>query len=535
MIGSYLSILRRRWWVVAALTVALAPLLYLTLVPASVTYTSQAVVQTGSRLAEGVLGQSRPYEELESRLATELQVFHSRAVAEQAAAELEAQGLDAASPEQLREQVEVSPRGSSSLLEITGSASTPERAQAVTNAFVSSYIDYRRQIEDERLDALAEDLQAQLEVAGEELAALDEEIAAGDDSSATARAQAAAAASYQSIVDLLDDVRLSRGVDTSGVVLLSPATLPEEPSQLLNSVLVGAVSVLAALLVACGVAFLLDLFRNPVRTRAEAHAVFHGPTLGELPRVVETDRLAWLAALADPGDPTSLAARGLRLRLSGVAGGESPRTMLLTGTDKDIDEVLLVTAALAAAWGRADMRAAVVLDFDAPESRALIGDAPPEAGDALVVDGIKTVPTPLPGVSAVPAASVVGWSPGFFDASSPVRALQALSEAFDLVLLVGAGTETSEALAVSHLMDVTLLVCALGRTSSRRLQRLTGGYEEQGTTVDGMVLVTSRSRWSRSRRQRRGPGAPAAHGPAPEARPVAEDQSDFLDASTRQR
>lgn len=535
MFGSYLSIVRRRWWLVLALTVAVAPLLYLVVMPNSVTYSSTAVVQTGSQTTQGLLGVSRSYEELESRVATELQVFNSRVVAERAAAHLENEGFTPASPEDLRGQVEVSPRGSSSLLEITGTASTPERAQAVTSAFVSAYMEYRRQIEHDRLEALAEDLEAQLEAAADELAALDREIARGDESTATARAQQSAAANYQSIVDLLDDVHLSLGVDTSGVVLLSPAGLPEQPSRLLNSVLVGAVSLVAALLVGCGVAFLLDLFRNPVRTRAEAHAVFQGPTLAELPRVAETDRLAWLAALADPADPTSLAARALRLRLSGAAGGELPRTMLLTGTEKDAEDVLLVAAAVAASWGRADLRAAVVLDFEAAESRALVGEEPTDPAEDVAVDGIRALPTPLPGVWAVPAASVGTWSEGFFDAPSPVHTLQVLSERFDLVLLVGTGAETPEALAVSHLMDVTLVVCALGTTSSRSLQRLTRGFEEQGSTVEGLVLVTSSSRWRRSHRPRHpAVPAPASH-VAQHEDPAPASELDYLDASSRRR
>src|SRR5690554_5848347 len=113
--GSYTSVLRRRFGYVLVIAVALTPLLYLLLTPPE-RYVSTAAVQTGNTLAAGVIGVTIPYEDPENRLATEVELFSSTPVAERAATTLRAQGWseDAAD---LADMVTMTQRGLSALLD----------------------------------------------------------------------------------------------------------------------------------------------------------------------------------------------------------------------------------------------------------------------------------------------------------------------------------------------------------------------------------------------------------------------------------
>jgi len=320
--GSYTSVLRRRFGYVLVIAVALTPLLYLLLTPPE-RYVSTAAVQTGNTLAAGVIGVTIPYEDPENRLATEVELFSSTPVAERAATTLRAQGWseDAAD---LADMVTMTQRGLSALLDIQGTADTPERARALTAAFLDAYLAERRAVQRSDLEDVVAGLEAQRAEAEASLAAL------GDVSLAPPEVQRQAA-TLQSWADVLENriqqARLRMTVDASGVTPVAGASAAE-PVEGLATPLRIAVALAAALLVAVGVALLLDAWGNPVRTRREAAELLGLPIVGELPRV-GTSGYRPDQALADPRHPVAAAARGLRLRIGGLRD-RRPATVLVT-------------------------------------------------------------------------------------------------------------------------------------------------------------------------------------------------------------
>lgn len=506
VLGSYLSIFRRRLWLILGVTAVVAPLAYLAMTAGSESYRSRAViaVDTGN-VADALLRQQRPYEDPERRIATEVQVIEGRVVAEWAAALLREHGWEE-STEALGDRVEAAPVEFSNAVEVIGSDADPQRARLLTEAFVTSYLRYRQQSERADLERLEQDLQQRLTVAEGALAAMDAQTDP-DTPGTESSVRDAALARYDTVADWLEQVRLRLSVDTSRAELISPPSSPGAPVDVISPALAAVVAGLGALLLAFGIAFLVEVVRDAVRTPAEAESLIPAPVLVEMPRTGR-DPSDLLPALKDPNDRLSAAARGLRVRLEAMGGkamgGDvSLRRILVAGSPGDAEDALIVGAALAAAFGRTDMRTLLVADpVDSPVPGL---DGRTEAGhDMAVAGGPSARPTEIAGLWWAPATSRPDGSAGLLDAFSPRPALDALAASFDTVVIVEPHTsELAETVAMGSMTDAVVVLCALGRTSAKRLESLVVALQHAGAHVAGMVLISA----GRERRPRRSAGA----------------------------
>jgi capsular polysaccharide biosynthesis protein len=473
VLAYYFSILRRRAWLVVILTALLVPAIFVALTAGPTTYTSQAVIQVGSgSVTDGVITDGRSYEDPERRIATELEIFTGRTVAEQAAERLRAQGWNAEVGE-LMESVVATPRGGASAIEVIGTDSDPVRAQQLTAAFVNAYMDYRREAKRAEAERVQADLRTRLAAAG-----------AAQDSQAR----------YDTLAEWLEGVTLRLSVDTSGLELISPPSLPEEPTSAVSPAVAAVASLLGALAVGCGIALALDLARDSIRNREEAEILLPTPALVEMPRV-RGDGETWLGALCDPGDPTSSAARGLRLRLgSALTSGRDVRLMV-AGADDDGRDTLTVATALAATYGRS--ASLVLLVADPLEGTAFETLATPAREGSVVAVEVapEARPTALPGVWQVPASTAADGTPGVLDVHDPARALESYAEAFDVVVIaIPPRADEAEAVAVGQLVQTAVVVGAIGRTPTRRLRRLVTALQGSGASVSGLALTTPAKR-----------------------------------------
>ncbi|WP_432491933.1 hypothetical protein [Kineococcus gypseus] len=509
MIGSYLSVLRRRALLVALVTALVAPLAFLALTAGGRSYQSVAVVQVGSRLAAGVVGLDTPYEDAETLLATEVQFFEGDRVAEAARTALAAEGWSG-SAEELSAQVTATGRGLSNLMDVTGTASTPERARQLTDAFVTAYVQTRQDSQRDAVQAVVDDLEAQRDQAEAQLAALDSAPAGA----AAERDRASAQSWYDSLTDQIERARLRLSVDTSGVALVSPASAAAR-TESTGAPLAALLSLAGALLVGCGAALVLDMLRDPVRTRAEAQELLAAPVLGVLG--------APGAGAGVAGGAAAAAARGVRLRLEHLNGGTAPRTVAVTALPSDAADAVRVATSLAAAWGRTGLRVALIADPSAEAVRTAAGPLPPDGDGGEVGAGLGAAQTSLPGVWLVPSTTSEART-GFSDHPSPDAVLSALRRSCDVVVLVDTRPEAPDTAAVASLVDAVLVVCALDVTPSKQVTALTRSLEQYGVRVDGVVL-TRRGPHGQHRR----PGRAAAAGaPGAGAVPAAarEDQRD---------
>lgn len=489
--STYLSVLSRRRRLVVLLALLIAPLVYLFITAGGEQYEATAVVQTANTLPANVVGASTPFEETESRLATEIEYFDSEEVRQEAWGQLAAVGWTG-TPEEVAQQVVAAPRGESSLLEVTGTAGTPVRAEQLTNAFVTAYVEYREAVQAGQLSSVIDDLETQRSEVGAELAALEESVLTTE---AGQRDVDAAQSWYDNLSERIEAAQLRLSVDTGGVELLSLASAPE-PATGMSSALAAAIAVMGGLLLAAGAALLADLLKNPVRTREEAQELLPAPMLGELSSVAGASARTGARSKEGASDLSVRGDTGLRLRIDRLTGHKRPRLVILVARDADEGEAVRVAAILADGWSRAGNRSAVV----AAEA-AIAGVSDKSTGNAPAVDGVgESAPggrTPPRSASLIPREGLVGGT-SLFDQASPLSALEHFKAQYDVVVLVDGRSDGQDTAAIAETADLIAVVCVLGRTPAPSMKKTADNLSTFDVKVDGLVLLNAGTRRART-------------------------------------
>lgn len=466
MLGSYASILRRRFWL-TVLTVAafFGPIAFLVLTDVGGSYQSTGLMQVRQgTVTEGILGQSRSYEEPERRLATELEILGSRAIAQDTAAALAEQGWDV-DAEDVSAAVEVAPRGVSSFIEVVGSDVDPDRAQALTAAFIDAYVDYKQQQELGELQRLEQELSMQVADLEADLVALEGPDPAG----VVSRERTAALGRIDVLSALLEQVRLRLSVNTSSVEVLAEASAPEQPVATLAPGPAALLSLLGPLLLGYGIAVLLDLVRDPVRTRAEAQALLDAPVLAELdapPRDAPADGYDGSARALEAG-------RLLRLRLRDADGAKAA-TVLVTTPDAGLLSAAQV-AQLLAATAAADNQQVALVGLPDQETAA-----------------------------AGPLVRSVRLSDWLAERSGAAGEPEQVSPVLHVVVVP---LDVLAAVIGTSPREVVVVVCELDRTRARRMRDVAEELRHSMPVRTGVVLLTRRRRRGRDAEALVRPGA----------------------------
>jgi capsular polysaccharide biosynthesis protein len=289
MIGSDAFRFVRRWWWLMLLGVSLAALSTLVVSVTRLPRTYQAharllIVPGSVANADVDLGGGLPADQLGPTYAS---IIQTGLVLNPV---ITATGLSA---DQITSQLSVVPVSSTQLLEIDFRSTNPETAASVANAITQAAVD---QVKAARVTRLA-NLKTQLtSVAAQAAAALSDrsrELAdvrdAGPDADPTgehlALAQAAlnqAQQDYANAIGNLDSLTLSEAHSTDVLRVVDLAAVPTTPVAPQVTVNVFIASVLG-LLVAIGVALIIDRLGNPLLTESELRHVPGLPISGVLP------------------------------------------------------------------------------------------------------------------------------------------------------------------------------------------------------------------------------------------------------------
>lgn len=510
MVGTYTSIVRRNlgWIVVLAAIIGVAVFFFLS--SQTDRYRSQAVIEvTFGTPAEQILGQQRSYEEPQRRVATEAELVTSRPVAELAAGRLQAQGWSG-DPASLVDRVEATPRRASNYVEISAVDRTPRGAQAITEAFAQSYLDYRQDLQTAELEVLQIDL----------LAARDEALSELQVSPEAERA--AVQARLDSVNQLLNSLNLRLSLSTSSQALLSPASLPQAADNAISVPTAAGLATLAGTLLALALILGSELLRDSVRTRAEAEALTSLPVLGVLTGAAEPRRpRKRRKAAVGEGE------RGIRLALQRHFQGSLPPAVVLASLPRDAASCFAAARALATGCAAAGHRVLLISDeakgrtddepqlppveaVPAPGScwpRTSWPAASPDGGRldfqedhppaAAGVDGAVRAPSTTAGVHEANATSTSS-EVGIFDLAVPADALADLRGRFDLLLIAAPDLFGLNPADVGPLVDATVPVCTLDRTSARKFVQLVGKLADAGSVLPGTVLTMPAQRRARS-------------------------------------
>lgn len=493
MVGSYLFVLRRRLRFVISMTVLLATLLFLLIQSRPAQYESQAVIEVGTgAVAEQVIGQPSAYEEPERRVATQADAVTSRPVAQLAAQRLD---LDPAQTDldELVSRISARPRPATDFVDVTGTGPSPQSAQQVTEAFTAAFLEYRRALQRSELERLEQDLLAQREDAEAALAALP----AGED-----RERDVLTGRIDNAIRLVEAVRLRLSIDQIDVELLSEPSTPDAPSNALSPVFAVVAALVGAALVSLGLAFLIDLLRDGVRTRREVEHLAGAPVAATVPSLRQrSGRRAHHASDA----------RALRLGLAAACRGEVPARTMVIAAPGEADDARDVAALLAESWYDGAVRVLVLADTTDDDALPDALTPAPDGATHTLMGGLVVRESVQPNVWIGPATGADAAA-ALFDVPAPEVVLEDADRLFDAVLVVVEPSSGVEPHVVQHLFGAAVLVCRLGRTPSRQIRAIVQGLQQAGCSLDAVVLTSTMSRSMRRRDDGRSRPA-AATGP----------------------
>ena len=255
-------------------------------------------------------------------------------------------------------------------LTVTGTGSSPEGAEAVTTAFAQAFVDQIHQL----ATAQVAKYQTVIDQTNAKIAALQalEVSATAPNATAVNGLYNAEITALTQTLSTLSSAQQTVQFGDPYAKITVPAT-PGAPTGLSQSKL-GAIGLLAGILVGCGIAFVRDQFDDSVRFSPDIESVIDGPLLGELPEDADVKRGdVTIALIQAPQSPLAEAVRNLRTSLRVLLVEQQSPIVVITSPEPG-DGKTFVTANLAVSWALTGSRVIVVsADFRRPRLEEVFG------------------------------------------------------------------------------------------------------------------------------------------------------------------
>ena len=224
---------------------------------------------------------------------------------------------------------------------ITGTGTTSEGAQAVTQAFAQAFVDQIQVLANAQSDKYT----VAINQVSTKIAGLQAQVVSGSASNGLINAQITALTGTLSTL-----LAAQQTLQTSDpYAKIQVAATPGASTGISKSKL-GAIGLLAGLLVGCGVAFVREQFDDSLRISPDIESVIDGPLLGELPQDPEVKKGEVSIALVQaPQSSLAEAVRDLRTSLRVLLADQQSPILVVTSPEPG-DGKTFVTANLAASW-----------------------------------------------------------------------------------------------------------------------------------------------------------------------------------------
>ncbi len=388
-------------------------------------------------------------------------------------------------------------------IRVTAESSDPESAAAIPNAYVESYVEYRRQQTVDQLTPVRDQAQARFDAVQAEIDSLTDQL---DGVSPLTQPLL-----YNDLVDRrsvaqnrqaetrgeLDEYDTQINLVTGGATDGSPATPPNRPSKpqpVRNALLALPIGLVFGM----GLVYLFEYLDDSIKTKEDLERASGNslPVLGLIPTVPWRDRAeAHVVTLENPTSPPSEAYRSLRTSVQFLGLDVPLRCLQVTSASQGEGKTTTVTN-LALMMARAGERPVVVVDCDLRRPRLHeFFHLPREIGFTSVLLGEVPVSAALQRFEDEPGLSVLVSGPIPSDPSEllasrrTAEVLASLRADGALVLLdTPPVLPVTDALVVSKWVDATLLVTSAGQTARRQVQRAMELLAQVDAPLVGTVL-----------------------------------------------
>jgi len=385
--------------------------------------------------------------------------------------------------------VSAKPVGTTNAIDVTAESTVPAQAAAVANAYVTSYIEYRRkQVVDDTLAASQQiqtkisDLQKQIDTA--------------------TPAQKESLVNAQALFkQKLDELQVGSAIRTSGAQLVTSAPVPVSPvrpTPKRNAI----VATIAGLLLGVGIAFLIDYLDDSLKNKEDLASATSGlPVIGLIPVVSDwrSQEEAQVVSLSAPKSPAAEAYRTLRTAVQFIGLEHPTKTLQITSAGPQEGKTTTL-ANLAVALARAGQEVVVVCcDLRRPRIHDFYG-LDNAAGFTSVLLGKVSLTGAIQKVPGQPRVSLLASGPlppnpsELLSSRRTVEVLSLLRAQFDFVLIDSPPVlPVTDALVISGLVDATLLVSVARGTTRKEAARAVELLKQVDAPLIGSVLNGVRS------------------------------------------
>lgn len=424
--------------------------------------------------------------------------------------------------------------GTTSVVEVVAEGNSPERAAAIVDTYMQSYLDFQRERASESLrntsrqvQDTVDELQAQIDALNEQLLAFDCPTGDCPERSAVEQARDARIAEQIPFRQKLSQLTIEVGAIDVGAVV-TPAAVNDDPVRP-KPVRNGAVALVVGTMLGMALAVLFEYRDDSIRDGHDVERSAFGLTpLAVIPGRTGADGVSHpqVPEQPPPVAPSANTYQGLRSAIRLLAVDRPLRSIQVTSAS--MSEGKTETAAgLALALARTDGAKVVVVDCNLWSAglhtlfglRNDVGLTSLISGEATLSEAVQVV-SDSDGLSVLSAGPRPPNTPDLLSTESARRVLARLSSEGNVVVLDSPPVlGTSDAIVLSANVDGTLLVVRAGVSSRQEVHSAVDMLQQVGAPVLGTVLhaVPSReaapspdpmpSRWPEAV-IRRIPGAP---------------------------